>query len=715
MSKDESARYLRPGPIGPATPAELAGSGADALGAAAAVVDKALALAKSQVQTREPTGKSIEYALSNALADGLSPPPELQHDERPETKVIRPQHGKTVPAAPASEHLEERAQSAKPVETLKPDETSAAQRAEVKEEGTPVGSEWPSRAAATRAAQARRRAAAAAQYPYSSKEGAFQGDLVEIAYWFLALGRAEEPIFGAVLEKNLPEQIQVKATRLGKVRAIDILPADSMVNRLSDLLDLALLELQNPRAIEVLYLRTFADKPATLESLGKHLGVTRESVRQIEKKALAELRRAISSNWVLAVFDGYLDQTVQIAMPIRDLVAKVPALIDEVPSLRVLALNVLTVLDGSVELSDGWCVRGGKQEAKAATLRLLRSKGDAFGVVRLDRVAEVVLGSNDVEAMRAWAQYCGFVTYRDYVFSATGSVGDYAASILSVLGEPMSVPEITAKFAYDRASRSLANALANDSRFTRVNKDLWGLRSWGLEEYAGIREEITDQLHKHGGTIPVWQLAQQLVEKFGVSDTSVRAYAVTYPFKTVAGVVSFAEDAEIPTADPLRAARLYRSGSGWVYRIKVNSEHLRGSGFPAPIAVATILELPPGSKITLRSQLGGLVVSYRGIAPVFGSIKRYLNIYGCQVGDEAFVAIRDDGTFDCHVAAKPTGNPLRDALALIGAPLTDNESEAQKLLAEAVGLDVGASYQGVLEAYEKRGDADVAAHLRQLG
>jgi DNA-directed RNA polymerase sigma subunit (sigma70/sigma32) len=39
-----------------------------------------------------------------------------------------------------------------------------------------------------------------------------------------------------------------------------------------------------------------ADKPMTLEEVGKHYGVTRERIRQVENKAIRKLRNPMRAN-----------------------------------------------------------------------------------------------------------------------------------------------------------------------------------------------------------------------------------------------------------------------------------------------------------------------------------------------------------------------------------------------------------------------------------
>jgi hypothetical protein len=126
------------------------------------------------------------------------------------------------------------------------------------------------------------------------------------------------------------------------------------------------------------------------------------------------------------------------------------------------------------------------------------------------------------------------------------------------------------------------------------------------------------------------------------------------------------------------------------------------------MAIAGILDLQFGETRLLQSRLGEQVISWTALQPSFGSIRRLLIDNDIAVNTELFVVIGDDSTFRVEEVAPPTGDPLTDALALVGVVSDEPSLRALQLLAGAICLSETSSTSDIIAAYRDRGDSDVA-------
>jgi hypothetical protein len=533
-------------------------------------------------------------------------------------------------------------------------------------------------------------------------------DLRAIAAWHVAIGTPSHSLLEPSLAVGTPPEIVKARQRLDEVCAGDLLD-----DATADLDAAAHLQRSitafDDRTQEVLARRFFADRPATLDELGKSLGLTRERIRQIESKARATMTQFLEANSQLQLVAAAAREVVGTVLPLDDLLQLLPALAREVEGAGQPAWRVLDRLDDAYEIEDGWCVAPTMVGAQTATQARLQELVDQHGVVRLDEAGLLNEGQDEDrgrKSLRDWLRYCGYVVDGDFVFTRTQSVGDRAASILSVVGSPMSSQEILARFDVERSVGSLKNAMSVDERFERVDRDRWALAEWGLESYTGVRALVREEVARAGGSIAMDDLIQRITGKYSVTASSVSAYASAPPFEAKGGVVRLAAAERDVRKTPERTRRLYRRGTDWLYRVKLTKDHLRGSGSVAPVALAGILNLQFGQTHPLETSLGPLGISWTGNQPSFGSIRRFLIADDLAVDTEVFLVIGDDGTFSIEAVPVPCGDDLANALCLVGAESGVDEPRAT--MAMAIGLPADSPAASVIGGYRERGDTDVA-------
>lgn len=536
-------------------------------------------------------------------------------------------------------------------------------------------------------------------------------DFTAIAAWYCAVGTLDQPLMGGHAPAAVPPEIIKARERIQAARAEQILGEDGYRRDVANLFDDALSVL-DPRALDVLGARLFADDPQTLDQLGRKYDLTRERMRQIEGKARGTVMSLIAEQGPLAAVAAFARDLIGTILPLEDLLVAMPALGRQVQGVGQPAWRVFDRLDDAYEIEDGWCVVPTMKAALELTRTQLAERANQYGVARLDELE--LVGPREAEQRpeltAAWLVHCGYVISGEYVLTRTSSVGDYAAAVLFLEGSPLSAQEIVDRFVFDRSARSLGNALSEDARIDRVDRDQWALKEWGIEAYSGIRSMIRKLVARGGGHARLEDIVEYITGRYSVSANSVVAYACSAPFATKEGIVALGSErgARKP---PRRTRRLFRRSGGWVFRVRITTEHLRGSGFVAPVAVAAILGLSEGQTLQLDSVLGPQKVFWTGIQPSFGTIRRFLMHEDVAAGAEVFLVMGDDGSFGFEQARELVGEPLTDALSLIGAPETTDQAAARAALAAAIELPADAPITSIIGDYGSRGDGDVAELL----
>jgi hypothetical protein len=539
-------------------------------------------------------------------------------------------------------------------------------------------------------------------------------DVSKIATWYATIGLPQQPLLGAPLPPGTPEDILQNRQRLEALKTEDLLVADELDLDVARLLDQALRTLDQ-RSVEILSARFFDEDPRTLDQIGKDYGVSRERVRQIEGKTRTAMLSLLSEG-LLGLVAETTRTLIGSVRPLDDLLTLIPALGKVVDAVDQPAWRVLNGLDDAYEIQDGWCVTLTMTAAKTITHTLLQERADKYGVVPLDSIdlIETSRPEHSSKLTESWLIHCGYIIDGDFVFTRTQSVNDYGAAVLSAAGSPLTAQEIVDRFVFERSVGSLRNAMSQDDRFKRVDRDRWALSDWDMDAYAGVRSLIQEQVEREGGRVRLNDLIEYITGKYSVTAKSVVTFASSLPFEIRDGVVRMAATDRQIRKSPERTRRLFRHKDAWAYRVRITQDHLRGSGFPAPVAIASIAGLQFGQTRQLESPLGPQPVNWTGNQPAFGSIRRFLTDSDIAADTDAFLIITDDGGFAFEPARELTGNALADALSLIGVPNTLDVDEARHALTKAIGLPPSSPIASVIGGYRERGDSDVADLLTSI-
>ena len=298
---------------------------------------------------------------------------------------------------------------------------------------------------------------------------------------------------------------------------------------LSELYEELLTQLGDSRRL-VLEERMLAEQPKTLDELGRTRGVTREAIRLDEKKLKRDLSNLLTRRefapfqwraWDLRRSLGSLSPASAASVTL----ALDHALRDVDERHRVPVLQFLLRLAGPYHRRQGWFVCEDIPGVPSAR-ELWEAHAPAV-VLNLEECRRWLAQRHvDPSYLPEWLATTGDARMvGDKVLRWSGSVVDKAVALLALGAEPATPEELVERIGEGHSPRGLRNRLFEDPRVVRVDKYRFALREWEMEEYSGIAEEIAQRIREGDGTAALDDVVHQLVETFGVAETSVRAYA----------------------------------------------------------------------------------------------------------------------------------------------------------------------------------------------
>ncbi|MFJ7986476.1 hypothetical protein [Streptomyces sp. NPDC096351] len=474
--------------------------------------------------------------------------------------------------------------------------------------------------------------------------------------------------------------------------------------------------------------RVFAAQPETFATLGDRFEVSRERVRQLERSLLESIAQWLAHDEQGRRFAAHL-AAVAGRLGAVGLLAEVrmmhPDHIRPVDALGLPLGDVVARLLPDRAVDGEWIVQG---DAAALRTAMADDLLAACGETPLAWDEAVAVGERHgvrAEVLADWAAEIGrFKTMDGHVLHWGRSVNDRAVAVLSLRGEPMSMEDIHDRLADGTAINSMRNQIWTDERFARLDRNLYGLRQWGGEEYLGIREMITREIRQAGGEIEVNALVDAICGRFDVVPASVRTNLAAPEFtRTRRGWVGLAaeqpKDGEATAYNPRKSvARTRRCFVGtdgrWWYRFEVTGDHLRGSGAPVPSGWAAHVGAAPACEpILLRHEAGESVLQWR-TQPVLGSIRPLMEHIGATVGDQVFLNAIDGELRALRLpAAQPEARPEARAARLTGWTAAVTTAEAIEVIGLRAGMGPGQEATALLQHLGDRGDRDIVGLLEQ--
>jgi hypothetical protein len=168
-----------------------------------------------------------------------------------------------------------------------------------------------------------------------------------------------------------------------------------------------------------------------------------------------------------------------------------------------------------------------------------------------------------------------------------------------------------------------------DARFILQDGGIVKIREAGDVGVRTITDLISEALDGKE-SITLGELSKFVLMKREAAETSVRAYASTFPFQLKAGLVTRREVPRPPQIQVAKTKRLYQIHNGWRLRLPLNQELMRGSSAQLPSAIVGPLDLPVDKKKEYWSeQLNEMVwVSWRGMQPTIQAVRKVVEKLG---------------------------------------------------------------------------------------
>lgn len=550
--------------------------------------------------------------------------------------------------------------------------------------------------------------------------GASRLDLQLIATWSIRTYGAT--VVSDVLNPKVPLQalqvmpVEVREAweRLAAVPLADYAQPDLLRVTIRELLE-GLDQCLNGAERHVVATRLLALEAApTLEELGRDLGLTRERVRQIQAKARSKLELQLASPalaplaWAVQRLASSLGGLASVDEP--STLAGLARELEHDVSLDDPWVRWLLMLAGPYELRGSWLVRAG---VTAPAALLIAEYADEQGVIDIPGLMDHLtkLPMSNQNAAR-WVDESGLAKrVADRLVLWHGSIVDKIAVVLSARGEPADVETLVELVGEGHSIKGTRNRLFEDDRFVRVSKTLWALAAWGLEEYTGIADELRQRIEERGGAALLSDIVTEIVETFGVRESSVRLYATAPMFVIDAGIIRLrGADEPYPIDTDIRGVRGCYADEGLLhFTINVDKDVLRGSGQQCPVAVAGRLGVSPGHPREFQHDAGRLAVTWvesAGLGPSIGSTRALAELTSAKTGDQLLLTFDlNNSTVSARKILRTAGSALELAMELCGLELSELDPRAT--LARAIGVpasDVGA-------ALTRRRDKELAALL----
>ena len=544
--------------------------------------------------------------------------------------------------------------------------------------------------------------------------------VLRLVQWALneSQGQNLQEVLTACLNNRMPSDISLIYNSLNSSSLSSIFHGTYAQNDI-DALILDFYGILDSRALVIFKSRISFNRQQTLGELGCIYSLSKERIRQIFLNAEDRLRKALETpRFAPIAWRGYsFKNELGIGLPVKsqhylmnlEKFIKPLKLVSQEDS-----LDLLLWIAGpySINFETGWL-----QSEDLPKADFLNRFLDKSGIVCIDNVerylAKCGLHSN---VHSIWLDTIGKVKCIDKKWLIWhGTILDKALQILNISGTPDTVESIINITNEEIDAQAFRNRLMNDDRFIRVDKNRFGLRIWGLEEYSTIAGSIEKEIQANGGLVNLEHLIEILGVNFDLRASSIRAYSKAPMFyqygkmirlRTKTDPIDVVQSIfEIPNCYLLDKYIL-------VWRIVINGEDLRGSSRKMAPSIVNWVGVKPGGNKTFFSVQQKITVTWPETSiqgGTLGSIRSFLCDANVQIGDQVLIKFDIEKQFFNVLRIDPdlfeSSSGFHNISNLTGLSFVGDQYAFLNSLGRSLG--VNGSVAAISDALKRRGEFDI--------
>ena len=363
----------------------------------------------------------------------------------------------------------------------------------------------------------------------------------------------------------------------------------------SDIMDKLTVKLRNLTSTEgiILHERLLSDDAITLDQLGNKTALSRERVRQLEKKLKTSLDEAVGSA-IGILSDVAKDRIGPIASEL-ELESHITAVIGvhdcENRTARLAHRMIRIKLEYLCQ--EGTCLSREAVQVAASLRGAATDVADDVGLVCEDNLLAILPSPEWIEHLPTLIDRSGLHSLSGHLALRATAKARAKAALISI-GRSATKEEIGNTAGLDPAR--VASHLSGIRSVARADKVRWGLRDWIDDVYEGIPAEIIQRIEEDGGSTRLNRLLDELPRLFGVNEMSVRAYVATPAFRVEHGWVSIADEPDCVIGRFRDVASGRNSDDDPFWTFAMHERYLRGF---------SIVGVPPELAVELGCSFGG--------------------------------------------------------------------------------------------------------------
>ncbi|MDE0160502.1 MAG: hypothetical protein OXL98_02080 [Acidimicrobiaceae bacterium] len=436
--------------------------------------------------------------------------------------------------------------------------------------------------------------------------------------------------------------------------------------------------------------RILASEPLSLQEIGSREGLSRERIRQIQRSLKARLNQVGSSGTDDPHWMGLIVATVRHqAGPVvaeNELEERISSAfsrveVSETNTPVVSMARQLLRKELGYTCDEGVCLDDAAYRVVEDLKESARRIADGSGLIDEGDLRDCLPGSTWQQHWPVLLARCGLLRLSGLLALRDTSKARARAALISI-GRPATKEEVAQQCGLD-ATRAAAQLSAMDD-VVRADMKRWGLSEWIDDEYEGIAAEIVQRIQEDGGATRLARLLEELPRKFGVSESSVRAYVATPKFLLADGYVSIADPSSLTLRPLADAVHGYTADERPYWRFRIESRYFDGysvGGLPPEIAKALGCEPDGRTRVPISEPAGCRPISANWpLASVTGANVGYLSEplrrLGARSGQSALLVIDGAGSVSLQLEALDAGN--EQAADSGGAPSSERARDLLK-------------------------------------